>query len=114
MNDAAHYAAAWRDRKRRMLVFKATQFAGLPIILGAVYLSSSYPGLPHLLPKQGLLVIPAWSLAYIAAGIWLNRFPCPRCGQLFYWRLEIKGYLQRQKNWRNCRHCGLQEDTLPT
>jgi hypothetical protein len=92
-------------------VFKTIQFAGIPILLGAVYGSSTYGGRSRLLP---LLAIPAWFVAYMVAGIWLNRFVCPCCGKLYYWRWKLKGALERQKNWRDCHHCGLHQDALPT
>jgi hypothetical protein len=91
-----------------MLVFKTTQIAGIAIILGVAYLLSIYPGTRYL-----LLPLPAWFIAYIAAGVWLNRFRCPRCRKLYYWRLELKGYMRRLEKWRDCRHCGLAQDAVP-
>jgi predicted RNA-binding Zn-ribbon protein involved in translation (DUF1610 family) len=85
---AESYAAARRDQRRRMLVFKTIQIAFFPIILSAAFLSLS-----RSLPRQ-----------------WLNRFRCPRCGNLYYWRLQWQGYMDRQKKWRDCRHCGLAQD----
>jgi hypothetical protein len=52
------YAAAWRDRRRRMLVFKTIQIAFFPIIFSAAFLSSSRP-----LPRQALLLFPLWFVA---------------------------------------------------
>lgn len=49
----------------------------------------------------------------MAAGVWLNRFRCPRCGKLYYWRWELKGYTVREKRWSDCRYCGLHQDELP-
>jgi hypothetical protein len=94
-----------------MRVFKTTQIAGLPIMFGAVYLASIDPNVSHL--PRPLLALPVWFIAYIAVGIWLNRFRCPRCGKLYYWRVELKGYIERQTKWRDCRHCGLPQDTGP-
>jgi hypothetical protein len=103
----AHYAAAWKDRKRRMLVFKAVQFSFLFMIAVFWYLSSS-----HAYVGSPLLVIAAWFVAYIVAGTWLNLFRCPRCGKLYYWRFELRGSMERQKRWRDCRYCGLPQDFL--
>jgi hypothetical protein len=103
-----HYAEAWRDRRRRMVVFKTVQLSLLPMIPVLWYLSSMYP--TRQLP---ILAFPAWFIAYMAAGLWLNRFRCPRCGKLYYWRAQLKGSVQRQTRWRDCRYCGLQQDQLP-
>jgi hypothetical protein len=81
--DAARYAAAWQDRGRRMVVFKTTQISFVPILFRIAYLSSTHPGASKL-----LLAIPVWFVGYMAAGVWLNRFRCPRCGKLYYWILR--------------------------
>jgi len=99
------YAKAWRDRRRRMVVFKTVQLSFLPMILVLWYLFSIHPEWHRL-----LLALPAWFTAYMAAGVWLNRFHCPRCGRLYYWRAQLKGSMPRQKRWRDCRYCGLQQD----
>jgi hypothetical protein len=44
-----------------------------------------------------LFAFLAWILGYVIAGIWLNRFRCPRCGKLYYWRLEWKGALEGRR-----------------
>jgi Transposase zinc-ribbon domain len=105
MTDAGFYAASWRDRSRRMFVFKSAQIAFIPIIIGAAFLSAR--------SSLVLLAIPLWLVVYLASAVWLNRFKCPRCGKLYYWRLERKGYLERQRKWRDCRHCGLHQDAEP-
>jgi len=115
MDEVARYAAAWKDRRRRFFVFKATQIAGVPILLGAAYLSDGMT----LRASHSLFAIPIfqampiWLVGYVAAGVWLNRFRCPRCGKLYYWRLQLSGYMKRQMNWRSCRHCGLTQDGTP-
>ena len=103
-----YYAKAWRDRRRRMIVFKTVQISFLPMILLLWYLSSFRP------PRStAILAVPAWFIAYVAAGIWLNGFRCPRCGKLYYWRVQLKGYMQRQTRRRDCHYCGLQQDQYP-
>jgi hypothetical protein len=109
MSDEERYAAAWRDRRRRFLVFKTVQIAGAGIVLGTLSL-----GTIHLLsPQQAIVAFPAFFIVYGVAGVWLNRFRCPRCGRLYYWSLKLKGAFERQKNWRDCHHCGLHQDALP-
>lgn len=108
------YAAAWKDRRLRMAVFRTVQLSGLPVIFVAAYLFNIYRS------KVYLVVTPAWFLGFVAVGVWLNRFRCPRCGKLYYWRLErkpfaerLKAHAEEQKRWRDCRHCGLQQDAEP-
>jgi hypothetical protein len=108
--DAARYAAAWQDRSRRMLVFKAAQFAFFVMVIGFAYLSSIHSRVEI----NPLLPLSAWYAVYTVAGVWLNRFRCPRCDKLYYWRLQWKGSLERQKNWRDCHYCGLAQDAGPT
>jgi hypothetical protein len=114
ITEASRYSAAWRDRRRRMVVFRTVQFLLFPIVLGAEFLSSKNPCVGEDSMPPVLFAFLAWILGYVIAGIWLNRFRCPRCGKLYYWRLEWKGALERQKNWRACHHCGLQQDALPS
>lgn len=103
------YAKAWRDRRRRMIVFKTVQISLFPMILVLWFLSSLHPNWGRV-----ILAFPAWLVAYLAAGVWLNLFRCPRCGKLYYWRVHLKGYMQRQTRWRDCRYCGLQQDQCPS
>ena len=106
-----YYAKAWRDRRRRMVVFKTVQISFFPMILLLWYLSSIRPESDRV---RRVLAVPTWFIAYVAAGVWLNRFRCPRCGKLYYWRVQLKGYMQRQTRSRDCRYCGLQQDQCPS
>ena len=100
-----YYATAWRDRRRRMAVFKTVQISFFPLVFVLWFLSSIYP-------QWGKLIVlfPVWLVAYMIAGIWLNRFKCPRCGKLYYWRVQLKGSFERGMRWRDCHHCGLRQD----
>jgi hypothetical protein len=104
-----YYAKAWRDRRRRMIVFKTVQISFLPTILVLWFLSSLHPDWGKV-----ILAVPTWLIAYVAAGVWLNRFRCPRCGKLYYWRVQLKGSVPRQTRWRDCHYCGLQQDECPS
>lgn len=104
-----YYAKAWRDRRRRMIVFKTAQISFFPLILVLWFVSSRHPDWGRV-----ILAVPAWFVAYMAAGVWLNLFRCPRCGRLYYWRVQLKGYTQRQARSRDCHYCGLQQDQCPT
>lgn len=105
-----HYSAAWRDRRVRFFVFKATQLSFFLVLFLLFLISRNHPRVPF-----GAAIFPfaAWFAVYIAAGIWLNRFRCPRCGKLYYWRTEWKGSVERQKRWRDCHYCGLHQDEIP-
>jgi Cytochrome oxidase complex assembly protein 1 len=108
---AEYYAAAWRDRRQRFFVLRLVQFSSCALILTGWAVSPKHP---YVSGRVVLLVFAAWLTAYIAAGVWLNRFRCPRCGKLYYWRLGLKGSAERQKRWRDCHWCGLQQDQCPT
>jgi hypothetical protein len=43
-----------------------------------------------------------WIGVYATAGIWLNRFRCPRCGTVYDCKV---GILSRTRTWR-CHHWG--------
>ncbi|MGA9471993.1 MAG: hypothetical protein WBV36_05990 [Terriglobales bacterium] len=98
--EAARYAAAWRDRRRRMLVFAVVSNAVVPVLFVVAYFH---------LRLNPLLFISAFLIAFAIAAVWVNRFRCPRCGKLYYWKWRQT----RLKNWRDCRHCGLAQDAVP-
>ena len=104
MTELGLYAAAWQDCKRRLVVFRVVQIMGIPVIIGAAYLSSKWG-------RSALIAVPAWFLVYFLVGIWLNRFRCPRCDKLFFWRFPPKAVTQ--STWRDCRHCGLHQGAEP-
>jgi hypothetical protein len=110
MTDATQNAVAWRDAAGRIVAFRSIQLAICPIILAFAFLSKKSASAANNAAK---FAIPAWLALYVGAGVWLNRFRCPRCGKLFYWRLERQGYMDRARRWRSCRHCGLQQGSGP-
>jgi hypothetical protein len=108
MTEEERYAAAWQDRPRRLVLFRTMQIALIPMMIGLIYLYGSRRA--TLLNASVVVLIPL--CLYGIVGVWLNRFRCPRCGGLYYWNPRRRGYLQRQRAWRDCRHCGLKQDTL--
>jgi hypothetical protein len=104
MTELGLYAAAWQDCKRRLVVFRIVQIMGIPVIIGAAYQSSQWG-------RSALIAVPVWFFGYFLVGIWLNRFRCPRCAKLFFWRFPPKKVTQ--STWRECRHCGLRQDAEP-
>jgi hypothetical protein len=105
ISETERYAAAWKDRRRRFLIYWAESYS-LFFILIALALPRWFPD-----SSKYTLLLPAWFVGYIAAGVWLNRFRYPRCGNLFYWKWTWK--IERAKDWRACRHCGLKQDSEP-
>jgi hypothetical protein len=104
MSEIDQYAAAWKDRKRRFLVYVvALSSFWIFVLLSQADRRFDLP------ERTVLLVFVTWFVAQLAAGIWLNRFRCPRCGKLFYWNWSWK--IEKTKDWRSCRHCGLRQDS---
>ena len=93
------YAAASQDCKRRLVVVRVVQIMGIPVIIGAAYEYSKWG-------RSALIAL--WPFGYLLVAIWLNRFRCPRCAKLFFWRFPPKTVTQ--STWRECRHCGLHQD----
>jgi hypothetical protein len=110
-NMAELYAAAWRDRRRRFFVFKTVQFSLFALMFILFIVTRRRPYVSF---RVVLLVFAAWFISYIAAGVWLNRFRCPRCRKLYYWRWDLKGSVERQRRWRDCHYCGLPQDQNPS
>jgi len=90
-----------------MFVFKTIQISFCPLVV--VLAVISFCGAP-----ASMVSIPIWFVGYMTAGVWLNRFRCPRCGKLYYWRIQLKGAVERQKRWRDCHWCALPQDALPS
>ena len=105
------YVAAWRDRRRRFFVFNTVQFSFFALMFILFIVAQKHP---YVSSRVVLLVFGSWFISYIAAGVWLNRFRCPRCRKLYYWRWDVKGSVERQKRWRDCHYCGLQQDQNPS
>jgi hypothetical protein len=108
-SEIVDFAAAWKDRKRRYLTYVvALNSFWVLVLLGILSQADSRFDLPG---KAVFLSFASWFVVQMAAGVWLNRFRCPRCASLFYWaRWTWK--IEERKNPRNCRHCGLPQDSL--
>lgn len=110
IHTAEYYARAWRDCRRRRFALQTVQLSCVPMLVLACYWASIHRQV------AGAWLAAGWFLAFFSAGVWLKRFRCPRCGKLFYWRLQFKGYMQRESKskWRCCRYCGLTQDQYPS
>ncbi len=82
VSDSEWYTAAWRDRKRRFLtcVLALNSFWILVLFGFLSQISERFNASGRTL----LLAFAVWFVGQIAAGVWLNRFRCPGCGNLFY------------------------------
>lgn len=104
-SEAERYAAAWRERRRRMYVYIAELHSfwilmvlPLPLAYFGVHITFWY-----------LAVYPIWFVGNIAAGVYVNRFRCPRCRGFFYWSWKLR----RRASRRSCRQCGLAQGEMP-
>jgi hypothetical protein len=99
------YAAAWKDRKRRFLTYV--------VVLNSIWVLVllGFASRFDLSGKTVVLAFATWFVGQVAAGVWLNRFRCPRCGKFFYWKWSWK--IEKKKAWRRCRHCDLNQDSAP-
>lgn len=103
------YAAAWKDRKRRFITYVfALNSLWVLVIFGFVSQADSRFDLTG---RTIILTFAAWFVGQMTAGVWLNRFRCPRCENFFYWKWSWK--IEKAKGRRRCRHCGLSQDSAP-
>lgn len=84
---------SWQDyRVRRRLAL--TAIAGtLPVVLIVAWLSRKSPG-------SAMLLLVIWFAFFGVANIWMNRFPCPRCGKPFF-----QAPFRRNPLAQHCLHC---------
>lgn len=109
-DESRQYAAAWNDRKRRFLIYVVAINSFWLLVLGGI-LAQANPRF-DLPGRTVILAFVLWFVAQVAAGVWLNRFRCPRCGDFFYWK-KWSWKIEKTKNKRQCRHCGLIQDSAP-
>jgi hypothetical protein len=128
VTDTERFAAAWRDLRRRTIVYAIVMLSILPLTF--VLEITPYSQLPeiHLLsyaqvPARlfAFFAIAVWLVGYFSASMWLTQFRCPRCGERFYegWVAYHKCAYERLRKLRDarkrsdCRHCGLQNGAKP-
>jgi hypothetical protein len=98
------YAAAWRDYRRRRLIFWSL-LLGFPFGAMAISLAVGLP-LTQLtgidLDYFGFAIGGSWAIALVIANFRLQTFPCPRCRKWFAatWWYHRAFVLK-------CVHCGL-------
>jgi hypothetical protein len=99
------YTAAWRDFRKRRLIFWITCLGG---VLGVFVLFIGI-GLPIAaligINAEDYFFFPlaaAWMLASVITSLRVSWFGCPRCGQWFFSTWWYHNPLARK-----CAHCGL-------
>jgi hypothetical protein len=98
------YAAAWRDYRKRAIIFWVIFLSYLPGV-GVIFLMigpslAAWTGIK--LDNVGLMIALCWMIAFAIAGFRLSLFRCPRCGNSFSW-----GSWHTNIFARKCLHCGL-------
>jgi hypothetical protein len=97
------YSAAWRDLRRRRIIFYAVWVGYVPAVF-AIYYVALRPLLHVFMIKEDYLVLPVaglWMVAFLVAGIRVQLFRCPRCHQWFFAKWYSNPFT------RKCLHCGL-------
>jgi hypothetical protein len=96
------YDDAWRDLHKRVRLFWLL-FLGWAAgaVLSEFVLDAIHPGL-----GDSVWIAIPWIVAVFAAGLYWELFPCPRCGELFFWGGLFGGFNQFR---RKCQYCGLRK-----
>ena len=100
--ETPRYRTAWQARQRRY-----SAFYGILVLAGlALYFADELPIDPVVTGVTCIIVI-------LCASRWIDRFPCPRCGEIFssQW-LQKPGILDPGP--RKCEPCGLALIEIPS
>jgi hypothetical protein len=83
-----NYDSKWRDLRQRSRFFWFVFLVWAPAsaVISTVLDAIS----PRLGSRHFLWITGPWMIAYLAAGVWLMRFRCPQCRELFFSRLELE------------------------
>jgi hypothetical protein len=106
MDPQPDYTAAWRDYRKRRLIFWTVALAYAPGVT-AITICVGLPlsALSGIKPDYFFFFIGgSWMLAMVVAGWRIVLFPCPRCGKWFSSTL-----LYRNPFTTKCLHCGLEK-----
>ena len=97
--DAGRYEAQWRDYTRRRNLFIFGCLSVVPLFVVSAIISLRL--FNTLIPASALAVL--WLIFFLVAGANLNKFQCPRCGNLF----SATKFYNKSVSARRCVHCGL-------
>lgn len=105
---APTYAAAWQDFRRRRRAVWIIWLTYLPGAGGVAALGQRVVGSG----TPGIVVAVMWMAAFLASGLRVGAFRCPRCGERFTSR---GGPLFRVNNpfTGKCLHCGVRVGEEP-
>jgi hypothetical protein len=96
---ATSYDDAWRDFHKRRRLF----WLSIPVCFLGAALTVMLLGVIN--PPGDFGWIPIlWLVAVFAADLYWQLFPCPRCGELFFWGGLFGGFNPFR---RKCQYCGL-------
>ena len=98
------YTAAWRDYRKRRLVFWAVFLGYIPGVL-VLFVGIGLPISALIGIKPDYFFYPiagSWMLAFMIAGLRTGLFRCPRCGKWFF-----ATWWYRNPFAGKCVHCGL-------
>ena len=104
MNTQPDYAAAWRDLRRRRIIFWAVFLSYIPGVW-AIFFAVGLPlsALTGIEPDHfGLAIASCWMAAFAVTGWRLGLFSCPRCHKRFF-----ATWWYHNPFARKCLNCGL-------
>ena len=93
------YETQWRDLRFRQRLFRITLIAGLPSVVTTVYFFREF----------GDWLVIAWLLGFLAVGMYLSSYRCPRCGDVFISRQPFDLMSNFNPFARRCLNCDLAE-----
>ena len=87
---------AWREFCRRKRVFWSLFLLYMPVMVLIAFIVREL----NLDEQWSIAAAVFWLAAWGVAGIWLSRFRCPSCDELFFLKRGVGNV------WSNtCRHC---------
>jgi hypothetical protein len=94
------YLRAWRDLRRRELLFWFFVLSYVPGILLIIVVVNVFE---HDAPEHiGIYFSAAWLTGFVGTSLYRQNFRCPRCHQFFFRR-----YMLVDPYSRSCVHCNL-------
>jgi hypothetical protein len=98
MSDNIDYISAWKDYRRRRLLWFVVWLGGVPIVFAISYplMQLLHSDLPFYIFGGG------WMVLFLIVSMRLEWFKCPRCHHWFFMTWWYHNPLSRR-----CVHCGL-------
>jgi hypothetical protein len=104
MHMQADYASAWRDYRKRTIIFWIAFLGYVPGVAAIFFaIGPSLAALTGIEPNNiGMMIALCWMIAFAILAIRRSLFRCPRCGGAFFSTLWYTNSFARK-----CVHCGL-------